>query len=46
MAKVSRGFACGIGIERIAMLLHDITDLRILYDNDVNTLRHYGQYPY
>ena len=29
------GFAFGMGIERIAMLLYQIEDIRILYDNDV-----------
>lgn len=29
------GFAFGMGIERIAMLLYQIEDIRILYDNDI-----------
>jgi phenylalanyl-tRNA synthetase alpha chain len=29
-----RGFAWGFGIERIAMLMYDIHDLRLFYDND------------
>lgn len=32
------GFAMGIGIERVAMLLHDIHDLRMFYENDVRFL--------
>ncbi len=32
------GFALGMGIERVAMLLHDINDLRLLYENDVRFL--------
>lgn len=32
------GFALGMGIERIAMLLHDINDLRLFYENDVRFL--------
>ena len=29
------GFAFGMGIERIAMLLYQIEDIRILYENDI-----------
>ncbi len=29
-----QGFAFGMGIERIAMLKHEVPDLRVLYDND------------
>ena len=32
------GFAFGMGIERIAMLLYQIEDIRILYENDVRFL--------
>lgn len=32
--KVS-GFAFGLGVERIAMLLHKISDIRLFYDGDV-----------
>ncbi|HEY8280292.1 MAG TPA: phenylalanine--tRNA ligase subunit alpha [Bdellovibrionota bacterium] len=35
------GFALGMGIERIAMLVHDIHDLRLFYEND---LRFLGQF--
>ncbi len=35
------GFALGMGIERIAMLMHDIHDLRLFYEND---LRFLGQF--
>ena len=35
------GFAAGIGIERIAMLRHGITDIRRFYEND---LRFLGQF--
>jgi phenylalanyl-tRNA synthetase alpha chain len=37
-----QGFAFGMGIERIAMLKHDIPDLRMLYDNDVRLLEQFG----
>jgi phenylalanyl-tRNA synthetase alpha chain len=32
------GFAFGMGIERIAMLLYQIEDIRILYQNDARFL--------
>ncbi len=35
------GFALGIGIERVAMLVHDIHDLRLLYDNDLRLLEQF-----
>jgi phenylalanyl-tRNA synthetase alpha chain len=34
-----RGFAFGFGIERVAMLRHGITDLRLFSDNDLRFLR-------
>ena len=36
------GFAFGMGIERIAMLLHGIPDLRLYFDNDVRLLEQFG----
>ncbi len=35
------GFALGMGIERVAMLLHDVNDLRILYENDLRVLEQF-----
>lgn len=35
------GFALGIGIERVAMLVYDIHDLRLLYDNDLRLLEQF-----
>ena len=32
-----QGFAFGMGIERIAMLKHGVTDLRLFYDNDLRS---------
>ena len=32
------GFAFGMGIERVAMLKYNITDLRLMYDNDIRFL--------
>jgi phenylalanyl-tRNA synthetase alpha chain len=37
------GFAWGIGIERIAMLRHQVGDIRLFYEND---LRFLEQFPY
>ena len=36
--EVYSGFAFGIGVERIAMLLHRILDLRLFYENDMRFL--------
>ena len=35
------GFAFGLGIERLAMVKHGITDIRWLYENDVRFLRQF-----
>jgi phenylalanyl-tRNA synthetase alpha chain len=40
--EVYQGFAFGIGIERLAMLKYGISDLRMLFENDVRFLQHYG----
>jgi phenylalanyl-tRNA synthetase alpha chain len=37
-----QGFAWGMGVERIAMLKHGVTDLRLLYDNDLRFLEQFG----
>jgi phenylalanyl-tRNA synthetase alpha chain len=37
-----QGFAFGMGIERIAMLKHGVTDLRLLYDNDLRFLEQFA----
>ncbi len=37
-----QGFAFGMGIERIAMLKHGISNLRLFYDNDVRFLEQFG----
>ncbi|QJW46156.1 phenylalanine--tRNA ligase subunit alpha [bacterium BFN5] len=39
-AQVS-GFAFGMGVERIAMLIYGIDDLRLFYDNDLRFLRQF-----
>ena len=38
-----QGFAWGMGIERIAMLVHEVPDLRLLFENDVRVLEQFGQ---
>lgn len=35
------GFAFGLGVERMAMLLYGIDDLRLFYDNDMRFLRQF-----
>jgi phenylalanyl-tRNA synthetase alpha chain len=37
-----QGFAFGMGIERIAMLKHEVPDLRLYYENDVRFLEQFG----
>jgi phenylalanyl-tRNA synthetase alpha chain len=37
-----QGFAWGMGIERIAMLKHGVTDLRLFYENDLRFLEQFG----
>ncbi|HMB63827.1 MAG TPA: phenylalanine--tRNA ligase subunit alpha [Eudoraea sp.] len=37
-SEVYSGFAFGMGIDRIALLLHQITDIRLLSENDVRFL--------
>lgn len=41
--EVYTGFAFGMGIERIAMILHQITDLRLFTENDVRFLQQYAR---
>ena len=37
----TRGFAFGMGVERIAMLLHGVEDIRLFYENDLRFLRQF-----
>jgi len=37
-----RGYAWGMGVERIAMLKHGIPDLRLYYENDLRFLEQFG----
>ncbi|MCS6890286.1 MAG: phenylalanine--tRNA ligase subunit alpha [Rhodovarius sp.] len=41
-----QGFAFGMGIERITMLKHGMTDLRPFFEGDLRWLRHYGSSPF
>lgn len=40
-AEAVSGFAFGMGIERIAMLKYGISDMRLLFDNDLRFLRQF-----
>jgi phenylalanyl-tRNA synthetase alpha chain len=40
-----QGFAWGMGIERIAMLVYEVPDLRMLFDNDLRLLEQFGAGP-
>ncbi len=40
--EVARGFAFGIGVERVAMMRWGIEDIRHFYDNDMRFLRQFG----
>ncbi len=37
-----RGFAFGMGVERIAMLKYNISDMRAFFDNDIRFLKQFG----
>ena len=39
--SVVSGFAFGMGVERIAMLVFGIDDMRLFYENDVRFLRRF-----
>ena len=38
-SKIYKGFAAGLGLDRLAMLKYGVSDLRELYENDVNLLK-------
>ena len=40
-AKVWHGYAFGMGVERIAMLKHNIDDIRLFYNGDIRFLRQF-----
>ena len=37
-----RGFAFGLGVERLAMLLYGVNDVRLFFENDLQFLRQFG----
>jgi phenylalanyl-tRNA synthetase alpha chain len=37
-----QGFAFGVGVERLAMLKYNISDLRSFFEGDIRWLNHYG----
>ncbi|MEA2013518.1 MAG: phenylalanine--tRNA ligase subunit alpha [Verrucomicrobiota bacterium] len=39
--NIYSGYAFGMGIERIAMLLYAISDIRLLYENDIRFLKQF-----
>ena len=41
----ARGFAFGLGVERMAMLKYGIPDLRTFFDSDLRWLKHHGFVP-
>jgi len=40
-ARKYTGYAFGMGVERIAMLVHGIEDIRLFYENDIRFLRQF-----
>ncbi len=40
-SKEYKGFAAGIGLERLVMLRYGISDMRDLYENDINLLKQF-----
>ena len=39
--EIWSGWAFGFGIERLAMLRYEISDIRLFYENDVRFLRQF-----
>jgi phenylalanyl-tRNA synthetase alpha chain len=39
--EVVSGFAFGLGIERVAILRHDVSDIRLFYGGDVRFLEQF-----
>jgi phenylalanyl-tRNA synthetase alpha chain len=39
---VHSGFAFGFGVDRLAMLLFEVDDLRLFFDNDMRFLRQFA----
>ena len=39
--EVYTGFAFGMGVERLAMNKHGVTDMRLFFENDIRFLRQF-----
>ena len=39
--EIYSGFAFGMGIDRIAMVKYGITDIRMMFDNDIRFLKEF-----
>ena len=39
--SATRGFAFGVGIERVAMLKYGVEDIRLFYENDLRFLEQF-----
>jgi phenylalanyl-tRNA synthetase alpha chain len=44
--KVYSGFAAGFGVERFAMIMHNIQDIRLFWENRVDFLEQFPGTPY
>ena len=42
--KEYSGFAAGFGVERFAMVIHQINDIRLFYNNDLRFLQQFPHY--
>ena len=42
--EIHTGYAFGLGVERIAMVRHNIPDLRMFYENDVRFLKQFAAF--
>ena len=40
------GFAAGFGVERFAMIMHNIQDIRLFWDNNLEFLEQFPSTPY
>ena len=44
--KKYSGFAAGFGVERFAMIMHNIQDIRLFWDNNLDFLEQFPSQPY
>ncbi|MBO5102584.1 MAG: phenylalanine--tRNA ligase subunit alpha, partial [Clostridia bacterium] len=40
-STIYKGFAAGIGLDRLVMMKSGVSDLRDLYENDINLLKQF-----